>query len=168
MHALHKPHSTTSITTKPLRGDDSTVSSWPTSPRAGLDQPACCRHLTLRTYLGVSLLLGFIFFVWACGACNACEAYKYSWTRQLTNLIIAPRPTAIGFVWGAFLGLIAQGLYLYYIFRLVKRPQPPPDPKTAKRQKVRRIHAQPQRFGLMYITFLTRPSSSSNPSRCST
>lgn len=40
-------------------------------------------------------------------------------------------------MWGAFLGLIAQGLYLYYIFCLVKRPQPPPDPKTAKRQKVR-------------------------------
>lgn len=91
-------------------GDDSTVSSWPMSPRAGLDQKACCRRLTLRTYLGVSLLLGFVFFVWAC---------------------------AIGFVWGAFLGLIAQGLYLCYIFCLVKRPQPPPDPKTAKRQKVR-------------------------------
>jgi hypothetical protein len=50
------------------RGDDSTVSSWPTSPRAGLDQKTCCRHLTLRTYLGVSFLLAFIFFIWACGA----------------------------------------------------------------------------------------------------
>lgn len=46
-------------------------------------------------------------------------------------------PPAIGFVFGAFLGLIAQGLYLYYIFLLVKSPQPPPDPTLAKRQKVR-------------------------------
>lgn len=52
----------------PPRGDDSTVSSWPTSPtRAGLNQKTCCRHLTLRTYLGVSFLLAFIFFIWTCG-----------------------------------------------------------------------------------------------------
>jgi hypothetical protein len=47
--------------------------------------------------------------------------------------------TAIGFVFGAFLGLIAMGLYLFYIFLLVKRPQPPPDPKVAKQQKVRAL-----------------------------
>lgn len=50
-------------------------------------------------------------------------------------------------MWGAFLGLIAQGLYLNYTFLLVKRPQPPPDPKTARRQRA--LH-----YGVMGLSYV--------------
>ena len=90
-------------------GDDSTVSSWPASPRVGLEQKICCSHVALKYYLTATLLLSFIFFIWSC---------------------------AIGFVWGAFLGLGALGAHIYYTYVLLHLPQPSIGARDARKQRI--------------------------------
>jgi len=89
-------------------GDDSTISSWPASPRVGINQRTCCNQLSLRYYLSTSLFLSILLFFWSC---------------------------AIGFVWGAFLSLGAIGTHLMYFYHLLRRVQPPLGARNIQKQR---------------------------------
>lgn len=89
-------------------GDDSTVSSWPTSPRNSLDQRTCCNLISYRYYSITTLLVASVLFVWA---------------------------SVLGFVWGVLLSLGAIIVHLAYFRLLLRGVQPPVGVANTRKQR---------------------------------